>query len=118
MRAGFPAKATSDGHGWPSVPGAKDGGRGPCRMAGGTHPTTMDGLVSPEPRMAEGDLVFRPAYERGFKAEFGYDERKGVGPCDRGPSGLGRRKGRFFVYFARSCFPRCGKSEIAKKEYI
>jgi hypothetical protein len=34
-------------------------------------------------------LVFRPADERRFKAEFGYDNRKGVGACDRGLSGLG-----------------------------
>jgi hypothetical protein len=26
--------------------------------------------------------------------EFGYDERKGVGVCDRGPSGLGREGAR------------------------
>ncbi|MDR3584956.1 MAG: hypothetical protein P4L59_06470 [Desulfosporosinus sp.] len=65
------------------------------------HPTTMtetrcfrlerrhgwQGAVMPE-----GHLVFHPAYESGFTAEFGYDDRKGVGPCDRGPSGLGRRK--------------------------
>ena len=42
-----------------------------CRMAGGKRP------------------VSRPADERGVKAEFGYDSRKGVGACDRGPSGLG-----------------------------
>ena len=29
---------------------------------------------------------------RGIKAEFGYDDRIGVGACDRGPSGLGRRE--------------------------
>lgn len=40
---------------------------------------------------AEHILVFRPADERGLKAEFGYDDRKGVGACDRGPSGLGQR---------------------------
>jgi len=26
-----------------------------------------------------------------IKVEFGYDDRKGVGACDRGPSGWGRR---------------------------
>jgi hypothetical protein len=45
--------------------------RHPCRKAGGKRP------------------VSRPADERGVKAEFGYDSRKGVGACDRGPSGLG-----------------------------
>ena len=37
-----------------------------------------------------GNVLF-PAllYDSGFKAEFGYDSRKGVGPCDRDPSGLG-----------------------------
>ena len=29
--------------------------------------------------------------ESGFKAEFGYDDRKGVGACDLDPPGLGRR---------------------------
>ncbi|WP_156146225.1 hypothetical protein [Desulfosporosinus sp. I2] len=38
--------------------------RRPCRMVGGTRPTTMDGLVSPEPRTAGGDLVFRPALSK------------------------------------------------------
>jgi len=41
--------------------------------------------------LAEHILVFRPADERRFKAEFVYDNRKGVGPCDRGLSGLGTR---------------------------
>ena len=36
-------------------------------------------------------LVSRPADESGFKAEFGYDDRKGVGACDCGPFGLGTR---------------------------
>jgi len=42
---------------------------------------------------AENILVFRPADESGFKAEFGYDDRKGFTPCDRDPLGLedGRR---------------------------
>ncbi|HUS90064.1 MAG TPA: hypothetical protein VMW91_12010 [Desulfosporosinus sp.] len=31
------------------------------------HPTTMDGLVSPEPRMARGDLVLCPASGVAFK---------------------------------------------------
>ena len=38
---------------------------------------------------AEHVLVFRPALGKRLKAEFGYDSRKGVGACDRGPSGLG-----------------------------
>jgi len=71
----------------------------------------MDGLVSPEPWMAGGDrvrlpaehvLVFRPALRKRIKAEFGYDDRKGVGACDRGPSGLGTR-GRVGI---RPCVPR------------
>jgi len=47
--------------------------RHPCRMAGRTRPCVP------------------PCYEIGLKAKFDYDERKGVGACDRGPSGLGRR---------------------------
>jgi hypothetical protein len=39
----------------------------PCPVAGGTRPTTMDGLVSTEPRMVGGDLVFRPVDESGLK---------------------------------------------------
>jgi len=39
---------------------------------------------------AEHVLVFRPALGKRVKAEFGYDDRKGVGVCDRGPLGLGR----------------------------
>ena len=35
-------------------------------------------------------LVSGPANERGFKAEFDYDERKGIGASDRGPSLLER----------------------------
>jgi len=33
---------------------------------------------------AEHILVFSPADERGFKAEFGYDDHKGIGACNRG----------------------------------
>ena len=33
--------------------------------------------------------VSRPADESGFKAEFGYDDRKGVGACDRRTLWLG-----------------------------
>ncbi|WP_298200886.1 hypothetical protein [Desulfosporosinus sp.] len=40
-RAGFPANQTSDGHRWPSVTGAMDGGRGPC-----TLPRCMKALLS------------------------------------------------------------------------
>jgi hypothetical protein len=50
-------------------------------------PSQSDILVA---WLAEHILVFRPADERRFKAEFGYDNRKGVGPCDRGLSGLGQ----------------------------
>ncbi|HUS88877.1 MAG TPA: hypothetical protein VMW91_05820 [Desulfosporosinus sp.] len=78
--------------GWSSVTGAMDGGRGPCPVAGGTRPTTKDGLVSPEPRMAGGDLVFRPALCKQVKAEFGYDDRIGVGACYRGPSWAGNAR--------------------------
>jgi len=41
-------------------------------------------------------LVSRPADERGFKAEFGYDDRKGFSPCDRDPRlwGLGYACGK------------------------
>ena len=56
---------------------------------------------------AEHILVFRPADKRGVKAEFGYDSRKGVGACGRGPSGLGTKdcgESR-----PKTCFPRCGK---------
>src|SRR5665648_1045007 len=59
--------ATSVGHGWPSVSEAKDGGRGPCRRAG-------------------GKLLFPALLCKRVKAEFGYDDRKGFGACDRGPS--------------------------------
>jgi len=45
--------------------------RRPCRMAGGKRP------------------CFPPCRCKRLKAEFGYDDRKGVGACDRGPSGLG-----------------------------
>jgi len=39
--------------------------------------------------MASGKRpVSRPADESGFKAEFGYDDRKGFSTCDRGPSVL------------------------------
>ena len=38
---------------------------------------------------AEHILVFRPALGKWLKAGFGYDDRKGVGACDRGPSRLG-----------------------------
>ena len=34
---------------------------------------------------------FPPWFESRIKAEFGYDDRKGVGACGRGPSGLGRK---------------------------
>ncbi len=33
-------------------------------------------------------LVSRSALGKRIKAEFGYDDRIGVGACDRGPSGL------------------------------
>ena len=36
---------------------------------------------------AEHILVFRPADERGLKAEFGYNSRRGFTPCDRRPPG-------------------------------
>ena len=38
---------------------------------------------------AEHVLVFRPALRKRIKAELGYDSGKGIGACDRGPSGLG-----------------------------
>ncbi|MBC2724007.1 hypothetical protein [Desulfosporosinus sp.] len=44
-------RETSDGHGWPSVPVAMDGEKGP---------------------------VSRPALCKRIKAEFGYDSRRGV----------------------------------------
>ena len=44
--------------------------RHPCRKAGGKRP------------------VSRPALRKWLKTEFGYDDRKGVGACDREPSGL------------------------------
>ena len=50
--------------------------RHPCRRSGGKRP------------------VSRPALCKWLKAEFGYDDRKGVGACDRGPSGLRRRATR------------------------
>ena len=33
-----PGHSTSAGHGWPSVPVAMDGEKGPCLRAGGTRP--------------------------------------------------------------------------------
>jgi len=76
--AGFPAKAASAGHGWPSVPGAMDGGKGPCRMAGGKRP------------------VSRPAYESGLKPSLATTYAKAFAPCDvtlwgRGDGRGGRR---------------------------
>ncbi|WP_157998515.1 hypothetical protein [Desulfosporosinus sp. OT] len=53
-------KAPSDDHGWSSVTGAKDGGRGPWRIGGSAHPLAMDGRVSLKPRMARRDLVRCP----------------------------------------------------------
>ncbi|MBC2721346.1 hypothetical protein [Desulfosporosinus sp.] len=44
--------------------------RRPCRMAGGKRP------------------VSRPAGCKRIKAEFGYDSRIGLPPCDRAPSGV------------------------------
>jgi len=38
---------------------------------------------------AEHVLVFHPALGKRIKTEFCYDSRKGVGACDRRPSGLG-----------------------------
>ncbi|HWQ40623.1 MAG TPA: hypothetical protein VN456_01135 [Desulfosporosinus sp.] len=37
----------SDDHGWSSVTGAKDGGRGPWHMGGSSHPLAMDGKSVP-----------------------------------------------------------------------
>jgi hypothetical protein len=48
--------------------------RHPCRMVGGKRP------------------VSRPPLRERIKAEFGYDDRKGVGACDRGPSWQGDAK--------------------------
>jgi len=41
--AGCPANqsGTSDDHGWSSVTGAMDGGRGPCPVAGSVPPCTL-----------------------------------------------------------------------------
>jgi len=42
-------------------------------------------------------MARRDLYESGFKAELGYDDRKGVGACDRGPSrarNVGKRETR------------------------
>ena len=50
-----------------------DGGRGPCLVA------------------SLGRPVLGPSMKDTF-AEFGYDDRKGVGACDRGPSGLGNAR--------------------------
>ena len=62
--------------------------RHPCRMAGGKRPSELERC----PRMDECPCSqgWREGTRRKrIKAEFGYDDRKGVGPCDRGPSGLG-----------------------------
>ena len=37
---------------------------------------------------------FPPCRRKRIKAEFGYDDRKGVGACDRVPSGLGTTRER------------------------
>jgi len=42
--------------------------------------------------------VFRPAYESGFTAKFGYDDRKGVGSVIVDP--LGRGDGRAVSLYA------------------
>jgi len=72
--AGFPAKATSlshgrretsDGHGWPSVPVAMDGEKGP---------------------------VSRPADASGLKPSLATTPAKAFAPCDRDPLGLGERR--------------------------
>ena len=61
---------------WALIPDARGQGARqighPCPVAGGKRP------------------VSRPASRKRIKAEFGYDDRKGVGACDRGPSGLGK----------------------------
>jgi len=59
-------------------------------MQAGRVPGKSDILVR---LPAEHVLVFRPASGKRIKAEFGYDSRKGVGACDRGPSGLGTDAG-------------------------
>ena len=66
--------------------------RRPCRMAGGKRP------------------VSRPALGKRLKAEFGYDDRKGVGACDRGPSELGTRE----RVSGTACFSRCGKGGLGR----
>src|SRR5665648_396035 len=62
--------ATSVGHGWPSVSEAKDGGRGPCRRAG-------------------GKLLFPALLCKRVKAESGYDDRKGSERVIADPLSLG-----------------------------
>ena len=62
--------------------------------------------------MAGGDLVAWPAgnvlfpaplYERGFKAEFGYDSRIGFTPCDHDP--LGWEEGGLFTAYKKDRDP-------------
>ena len=61
---------------WALIPDARGQGSRqighPCPVAGGKRP------------------VSRPASRKRIKAEFDYDDRKGVGACDRVPSGLGK----------------------------
>jgi len=60
-------------------------------MKVGRVPGKSDILV----RLPAGNVLF-PAllYESGFKTEFGYDDRKGVGACDRGPSRARNARGK------------------------
>jgi len=55
--------------------------------------------------------VSRPANERGFKAKFGYDDRKGVGACYRSPSGWDDASREAFGgclrYDAKACASLC-----------
>ena len=88
---------TSDDHGWSSVTGAMDGGRGPCLVASLGRP-----VLGPSMKEHFRRVCLRLAHRlravsrdplgkkrKRLKAEFGYDDCKGVGACDRGPSVFG-----------------------------
>lgn len=57
--------------------------RRPCRMVGGTRPTTKDGLVSPEPWMAGGDLCSAPLMQAPLEPSLAVHSIKEVRFCKR-----------------------------------
>ena len=57
---------------------------------------------------------------KGLKAEFGYDDRIGVGACDRGPSGFGDegKVASVQVGTVRTCMENIGMYRNLKFQYI